>query len=167
MIQKLNNVEAIVAVDKNFGLAKENTIPWKSKKDMEFFKRKTIYNIVIMGSKTLFSLPNGIPLKDRLNIVITRNKDKYLKKYEKYNNLLFVDENEIVNFLFNNNYENKTIFIIVGLQIYNLLLPYCSRIWLTKIKQNYDCDLIFDYDISTFESTIEYDNEELEIIQLN
>jgi hypothetical protein len=49
MIQKLNNVEAIVAVDKNFGLAKENTIPWKSKKDMEFFKRKTIYNIVIMG----------------------------------------------------------------------------------------------------------------------
>jgi dihydrofolate reductase len=90
-----------------------------------------------------------------------------LKIYEKYNNLLFVDENEIVKFLFNNNYKNKKIFIIGGLQIYKLLLPYCSRIWLTKIKQNYDCDLIFDYDISTFESTIEYDNEELEIIQLN
>jgi dihydrofolate reductase len=167
MIQKLNNVEGLVAIDNNFGLAKENTIPWKSKKDMSFFKEKTINNIVVMGSKTLLSLPNSIPLKDRLNIVITRNKDKYLKIYEKYNNLLFVDENEIVKFLFNNNYKNKKIFIIGGLQIYKLLLPYCSRIWLTKIKQNYDCDLIFDYDISTFESTIEYDNEELEIIQLN
>jgi dihydrofolate reductase len=167
MIQKLNNVEGLVAIDNNFGLAKENTIPWKSKKDMAFFKEKTINNIVVMGSKTLLSLPNSIPLKDRLNIVITRNKDKYLKIYEKYNNLLFVDENEIVKFLFNNNYKNKKIFIIGGLQIYKLLLPYCSRIWLTKIKQNYDCDLIFDYDISTFESTIEYDNEELEIIQLN
>ena len=167
MIQKLNNVEGLVAIDNNFGLAKENTIPWKSKKDMAFFKEKTINNIVVMGSKTLLSLPNSIPLKDRLNIVITRNKDKYLKIYEKYDNLLFVDENEIVKFLFNNNYKNKKIFIIGGLQIYKLLLPYCSRIWLTKIKQNYDCDLIFDYDISTFESTIEYDNEELEIIQLN
>jgi dihydrofolate reductase len=167
MIQKLNNVEGLVAIDNNFGLAKENTIPWKSKKDMSFFKEKTINNIVVMGSKTLLSLPNSIPLKDRLNIVITRNKDKYLKIYEKYNNLLFVDENEIVKFLFNNNYKNKKIFIIGGLQVYKLLLPYCSRIWLTKIKQNYDCDLIFDYDISTFESTIEYDNQELEIIQLN
>ena len=61
----------------------------------------------------------------------------------------------------------KQYLLLVLFSIYNLLLPYCSRIWLTKIKQNYDCDLIFDYDISTFESTIEYDNEELEIIQLN
>ena len=37
MIQKLNNVEVIIALDTNFGLAKENTIPWKCKKDMNFF----------------------------------------------------------------------------------------------------------------------------------
>ena len=78
MTIKINNVEAIIALDNNLGLAKDNIIPWKCKKDMEFFKRKTINNIVIMGFKTLISLPKEEPLKDRLNIVITRDKNKYL-----------------------------------------------------------------------------------------
>jgi dihydrofolate reductase len=163
---KINNVEAILALDNNLGLAKDNMIPWKCKKDMEFFKRKTINNIVIMGSKTLISLPKEEPLKDRLNIVITRDKNKYLKKYQKYNNLIFVDELEVIDFLNNNSYKNYTVFIIGGLQIYNLLIPYCSKIWLTKINKNYNCDLKFDYDLRMFNSTIEYDDDELQIIHL-
>ena len=52
-------------------LAKNDTIPWKSKTDLNFFKSKTLNNTVIMGSKTLLSLPNAMPLKNRTNIVIT------------------------------------------------------------------------------------------------
>ena len=77
----LPNVQAILAVDSQFGLAKDGKIPWKNKTDLQFFKNKTINNIVIMGSKTLLSLPNSKPLPNRFNIVITNDPEKYLKNY--------------------------------------------------------------------------------------
>lgn len=64
------------------------------------------------------------------------------------------------------NYKNKKIFIIGGNQIYNQLLPYCSTIWLTKLKENYNCDLIFSYDISTYNKEVIYEDNELEIMLL-
>lgn len=161
MSNRLNNVEAILAVDLNNGLAKEGIIPWKSKKDLQFFKDKTTNNVVIMGSKTLLSLPKSQPLKNRINIVLTNN-DKYSKIYEKYDNIFFVNEINVVNML-ENLYKNKTIFIIGGNQVYNMLLPYCSKIWLTTIKSNYDCDLCFNYDISIYTKEVVYEDEELEI----
>lgn len=173
----MNNIEAIVAIYNNYGLAKNGQIPWKSKTDMIFFKQKIINNIVIMGSKTLLSLPKGKPLIDRLNIVVTRDTNKYLN--EKYDNLLFVDEITLLDFI---HHPNKHIqlnshkylkndykmYIIGGQQIYNLLYKYCSTIWLTKIKANYECDLIFSKEIlvSFNTSIVEYENDELEIIKL-
>jgi dihydrofolate reductase len=175
----MTNIEAIVAVDQNFGLAKNGQIPWKSKTDMTFFKQKTINNVVVMGSKTLLSLPKGAPLKDRLNIILT---NKYLneKKSEKTNdNLLYFNELEMLAFLQKPEkyiqqdqykYLNKdyTIFIIGGKQIYDLLCNQCSTIWITKIKADYKCDLIFSKDIldSFSVSVIELEDDELEIIKL-
>lgn len=159
---KLKNIEAILAVDLNNGLAKDGIIPWKSKKDLKFFMDKTINNVVVMGSKTLLSLPKSEPLKNRINIVITNICDKYCKLYKNYDNIFFVNGNTIMHTL-KNLYKNKTIFIIGGNQIYNMLLPYCSKIWLTTIKSNYDCDLFFNYDISIYTKDIVYEDEELEI----
>jgi dihydrofolate reductase len=166
MSLKIENVEAILAVDENFGLAKNGKIPWKSSKDMFFFKNKTLNNVVVMGSKTLLSLPNSQPLKNRINIVVTNNYEKYFKLYYKYDNIFFFDIEEVIKIL-KQCYKDKIIFIIGGNQLYNTLLPYCSTIWLTKIKANYECDLIFNYDISNFEKTIIENDSELEIIQLN
>jgi dihydrofolate reductase len=68
------NMEAIYAIDSNNGLSKNGIIPWKSKKDMIFFMNKTKNNVVIMGNNTYFSLPIEVrPLRNRLNIVLTRN----------------------------------------------------------------------------------------------
>lgn len=165
MSLKLENVEAILAVDLNNGLAKEGNIPWKSKRDLQFFKDKTVNNVVVMGSKTLLSLPKSEPLKNRINIVLTNN-DKYSKLYENYDNIFFVNEINVVN-IFKYLYKNKKIFIIGGNQIYNMLLPYCSKIWITKIKKNYDCDLCFTYDISIYTKEVVYEDEELEITCLH
>ena len=67
-------MEAILATDMSGGLSKDDLIPWKSKKDMQFFYQKTKNNIVIMGRSTYFSLPKNIrPLKNRLNIVLTKD----------------------------------------------------------------------------------------------
>ena len=160
---KLANVEAILAVDSKNGLARNGKIPWKSKTDMLFFKNKTLEHTVIMGSKTLFSLPNAKPLKNRTNIIITTNKEKYSNLYN-HNELIFFDLDQTVQFMKIN--PNTKFFIIGGNEIYNLLLPYCSTIWLTKIKQNYDCDLIFDFNISTYTKEIVYQDTDLEIMCL-
>ena len=175
----MTNIEAIVAVDQNYGLAKNGQIPWKSKTDMTFFKQKTINNVVVMGSKTLLSLPKSAPLKDRLNIVLT---NKYLneKNSEQTNdNLLYFNELELLAFLQkpekyiqDNKYKylNKdyTIFIIGGKQIYDIFCKSCSTIWITKIKADYKCDLIFSKEIlnSFCNSVTEMDDDELEIIKL-
>ena len=173
----MNNIEAIVAVDNNYGIAKNGQIPWKSITDMRFFKQKTINNIVIMGFKTFLSLPKEKPLIDRLNIVITHNTNKYVN--EKYDNLLFLDEITLLDFIHNSNkyvlldnhkYLNNDykMYIIGGQQIYNLLYKYCSTFWITKIKANYECDLFFSKEIVEIFNTIivEYENDELEICKL-
>jgi len=160
---KLQNVEAILAIDSENGLAKGGQIPWKSKTDMKFFKTKTINNFVVMGSKTFFSLPNSEPLKNRTNIVITNDKEKYSKLY-KNSNLFFFDLEEVLR-LIKSDTKNK-FFIIGGNQIYDLFLPYCSVIWLTTIKQNYNCDLKFDLNkekLLNYKKEIIYDDDELEI----
>lgn len=166
MTLKIPNVSAILAVDEKFGLAKNNKIPWKSSKDMQFFRSKTINNVVVMGSKTFLSLPNSQPLKDRINLVVTNNSKKYYKLYSKYYNVLFIDRLQVIEIM-KCCYKDKTIFVIGGNQIYNLLLPYCSTIWLTKIKSNYECDLIFSYDMSTYKQTLVEEDDELAIIKLH
>jgi dihydrofolate reductase len=133
-------MEAIVAVDEHFGLAKDGAIPWKNKEDMKFFKDKTIDNIVVMGSNTLLSLPNRAPLANRFNIVLTNNKDKFVHGYLAYGNIVFYNYTELLDYI-HNVQTNKTIYVIGGKQIYDLLLPLCNKIWLSIIPGNYHCDI--------------------------
>lgn len=154
----LFSFEAIVAVDQKFGLAKNGQIPWKSKTDMNFFKTITTNNIVVMGSKTLLSLRNANPLPNRLNIILTRDPSKFANddKYKDLDNILFLDEIMFKSFVkdpsvlikeeYNKFLKNDPkIFIIGGEQIYKAYCNICSTIWLTKIKANYECDLIFSF----------------------
>ena len=166
-------IEAIVAVDLKNGIAKDGKIPWKSKTDMKFFREQTTGSIIIMGSTTLLSLPNAMPLPNRLNIVVTRTPSKFTcyPKYSQLDNLLFWDDDTLFKFLnnqdLNKNLINsyKKIFVIGGQQIYNLLLPFCSSIWVTTIKSDYDCDLLLTIDRS--EAKIYYEDDEIQITQLS
>ena len=178
----MTNIEAIVAVDEAYGLAKNGQIPWKSKTDMAFFKQKTINNVVVMGSVTLLSLPKSAPLKDRLNIVLTRNGNQFSNKNVKEqinDNIIFVDELTLLAILktpreyiqadkykfLNKDY---TIYIIGGKQIYDMYCGQCSAIWITKIKANYKCDLIFSNEIlgSFVNKNLEYEDDEMNIVKL-
>ena len=175
--------EAIVATDQCFGLAKNGQIPWKSKTDMNFFKTTTTNNIVVMGSKTLISLRNAMPLPNRLNIVLTRDTSRFINdtKYKELDNIIFINETDLDNFLKDPNVlikaEHKkylkndpTIFIIGGEQIYSKYCYICSTIWLTKIKANYECDLIFSYNNVLFNPeqynyNVYYEDDELQIMR--
>ncbi len=65
----------IVAADKNWGIGKKNELLVSIPADMKMFREETTGKVVVMGRKTLESFPNGLPLKNRTNIVITGNKE--------------------------------------------------------------------------------------------
>ena len=168
MFESSLEIEAIVAVDSKNGIAKDGKIPWKSKTDMKFFKEKTTGSIIIMGSTTLESLPNAMPLPNRINIVVTRTPAKFTcyPKYSQLDNIFFWDEATLFEFLTNPDSDNhKKVFVIGGQQIYNLCMPFCSAIWLTKIKMDYNCDLHFPFlDTNININNIHYEDDELQII---
>ena len=68
-------MNVIVAADKNWGIGKDNKLLVSIPADMKMFREETSGKVVVMGRKTLESFPNGLPLKNRTNIVITKNKD--------------------------------------------------------------------------------------------
>lgn len=165
-------MEAIYAVDINNGLSKDGMIPWSSKKDLKFFMNITMNNIVIMGKKTYFSLPNNYrPLKKRLNIVLTSNPKNYFNKNEKNQELIITSDYNIFKKImlnketFNKNYpflkKDFKIFFIGGKTIYEQFIPLCHRVWVTTIKKAYFCDLFFHYDYSKHykEEIIDEDDE--------
>lgn len=117
----------IVCVDENFNIGLNNKLLFSIKRDMEFFKSKTLSNVVIMGRKTLQSLPNSAPLKNRTNIIMTSN--------DNFDGCICVND---INALFDllKCYKTKDIYVIGGEQIYNLLLPYCEIAYVTKVYTN-------------------------------
>ena len=170
-------MEAILATDINFGISKDGKIPWKSKKDMSFFFNKTKNNVVIMGKNTYFSLPEEFrPLKNRLNIVLTKNPYQYTNNIEsEYANIFFTNDEKIYLFIESNRQKtlesfpflssNFKIFIIGGKQIYEKYIPLCSTVWVTTIKKNYSCDLFFKYEYKQqFKDEIVEEDDELKII---
>ena len=72
-------MKAIVAADRNWGIGYQNRLLVSIPSDMKFFRQTTTGHVVVMGRKTLESFPNGLPLKNRTNIVLTANKDYAVK----------------------------------------------------------------------------------------
>lgn len=158
-------IEAIFAVDINNGLAKSGYIPWNIKKDIEFFREKTINNIVVMGSKTFLSLPNSQPLKNRFNIVVTNNPHKYSNMYfARTSKVVFVTLPQCIDFL--QKYSNEKIFVIGGNETFKMLSKYCEAIWLTTVKKSYECDLQLDINVDNYSKECVYEDEDIIINRL-
>lgn len=126
----------IVAVDKNWAIGKNNKMMWSIPADMRFFREKTTGHVIVMGRKTLESFPNGLPLKQRTNIVLTANQDYRVKGAMVVNTM-----DELLERL--RAYEPQDIFVIGGESIYRQLLPYCDTAYITKIDHAYDADTYF------------------------
>ena len=125
----------IVAVDKNWGIGKDNKLLISLKEDMKFFREKTKDTVVIMGRKTLESFPNGKPLKNRVNIVLTLNPN--------YINDEVIVARSIQEAINKAKEYNKEIFVIGGAKIYKEMLKFCNVAYVTKINKIFDADTFF------------------------
>ncbi len=150
-------MKMIVAVDSNWAIGYEGKLLARNKEDMKFFKETTINNIVIMGRKTLESFPGGNPLKDRDNIVITRD-DSYIKDgvYIAHSVKEAVDIAEDIN------KDNREVYVIGGASIYEQMLDLCDEIFVTKMDYEYTADTYFPNLDEDSRFTVSYTSEDKE-----
>lgn len=133
----------IACFNKKRVLGKDGHLIWRIKNDLANFKRQTLNNVVIMGRKTFESLPNQEPLKNRINIIITSNKEFCIDP--KYDNVYIVysinDAVELCNALF----DDKEIFVIGGESIYRQFMDsgLVAEMRLTIVNDEADGDVFF------------------------
>ena len=126
----------IVAVDKNWAIGKENKLLVSIPADMKFFRSTTTGKVVVMGRKTLESFPNGLPLKNRTNIVLTKDKN-----YKVKDAIIVHSIEEALEEL--KKYASEDVYVIGGDSIYAQMLPYCDTAHVTKIDFGYEADAWF------------------------
>ena len=147
----------IFAMDSQFGIGKDNQLPWgRIPADMEFFRTVTMRtrhgeypakpNVIIMGRKTWESLPSRFrPLPNRINAVITRNTPNTLMDEGclVYNSL----EQALLYCLTSEQYGD--VFVIGGGEIFRQTLtdPKLGEVFVTEITGDYRCDTFIDRDL--------------------
>ena len=119
-------MNVIVAADQNWGIGKDNKLLVSIPADMKMFREETSGKVVVMGRKTLESFPNGLPLKNRTNIVITKNKD-----YDAKGAIVVHSIEEALEEIKKYPTEDEQ------------MLPYCDVAHVTKIDFAYEADSHF------------------------
>ena len=124
-------ISAIVAVDKNWGIGFNGDLLEHIPEDLKHFKELTTGHVVIMGRKTWDSLPKK-PLPDRLNLIVSNQPREIL---ESLSVRISFEEAKARALAIGNDEEW---FIIGGGIIYEKFLPFCDRIYVTKIYKEHD-----------------------------
>lgn len=124
----------IVAKAKNNIIGKNNQLLWKLPDDLKRFKQMTTGHVIIMGRKTFESLGKVLP--NRKHIILTQNPDFKVEdeRVEVVHSMLQIQE-----YIEDKN-EN---FVIGGAMIYNLLMPYVQKMYVTEIKKDFEGDAFF------------------------
>lgn len=128
---------SILNADKKWGIGKRNGLLFNLPLDMKFFRDTTRGHTVCMGENTLLSFPGSKPLKDRLNIVLSKDNDY------KFDNVLCVHTFEDFLKEIKSRSQNEDVYIIGGASIYRQTLPYVDKVLLTKVNADGGAEVFF------------------------
>lgn len=134
-------ISIIVAIGKNGLIGNGNDLPWHYPEDLKYFKNVTMNKSVFMGYNTFLSIYNrlGKPLPNRTNYVLTYEDELPGDAIVVKNLNQFVKEQE------------EEVFCIGGKMIYQMVLPYADRLYITRVNKEYQGDVFFpSYDESKF-----------------
>ncbi|MDE6313724.1 MAG: dihydrofolate reductase [Lachnospiraceae bacterium] len=155
----------IVAVDKNWAIGKNNKLLVRIPSDQKCFRQETTGKVVVLGRKTLETFPNGLPLKNRTNIILSKDKNYKVKDAIVVHSL-----HELLEGL--KQYDSKDVYIIGGESVYREMLPYCDTAHVTKIDHSYDADTYFpnlddmeDWEITAVSEEQTYFDLEFEFVK--
>lgn len=124
----------IVAMAKNNVIGKNNTLIWHLPEDLKRFKNLTTEKTIIMGRKTFESLGRVLP--NRKHVILTQNKDFTV---EDEHVKIIHDINDIEEYITS----REECFVIGGGVIYDLLLPRCTKLYITQINYEFQGDTYF------------------------
>lgn len=122
-------ISAIVAVDNDWGIGFNGDLLEHIPADLKYFKQLTSGYTVVMGTNTWNSLPKK-PLANRSNIIISSAQRLIMCQ-----NTLRLHMEDIIEYF---KYTKDEIFIIGGGSIYKQLLPYCEKVYVTKINKSHE-----------------------------
>ena len=100
------------------------------------FRNETTGKVIVLGRKTLETFPNGLPLKNRTNIILSGNRD-----YKVKDAIIAHNDEELFEVL--KSYDSDDIYIIGGESVYKRYYRYCDTAIITKINQTYESDAFF------------------------
>lgn len=126
----------IVAVDRHWAIGRRGQLLVNIPADKQFFRQVTTGKVVIMGRKTLESLPGGMPLPNRKNIVLSRDP-----AYKVKGAIVCHSVEEALREVEKTRPED--IFVIGGESVYRQFLPYCAEALVTWIDYAYEADTYF------------------------
>lgn len=143
----------IVAVDNNWAIGNRGELLVRIPNDHKHFREETTGKVVVLGRKTLQTFPQGLPLKNRTNIILSRDENFSVKDAVTVHSV-----EELFEEL--KNYPTEDVYVIGGESVYRELLPYCDVAHITKIDKEYEADTWFpDLDLDP-EWEITADSEE-------
>lgn len=158
-------MNCIVAVDKNWGIGKDNDLLVHLPGDLKYYKSKTIERVIVIGRKTLESFPGSKPLPKRTNIVLTGNPD-----YVNDSCIVCCGVEELEREI--EKYDDENIFISGGEMIYKLFAKKCKNVYVTKIFDVFDADKHFpnmdedeNYRITWESEVFEENNTEYQFVK--
>lgn len=125
-------MKLLFAVDRNFAIGFQGDMLFHIPEDLRRFRRLTSDNIVVMGRKTLESLPGGRPLPNRTNIVLTRNPDYVRDDLHVVHDIAQLDK--LLHAL--TAAEKRTVFLIGGGDLVRQLIDRCDEASITMLDRS-------------------------------
>ena len=126
----------IVAVDENWAIGNKNELLIRIPADHKMFRQETTGKVIVLGRKTLETFPQGLPLKNRTNIILSSNPEYKVKDAAVVHSV-----EELLKEL--EQYNTEDVYIVGGESIYRQMLPYCAVAHVTKIDYAYTADAFF------------------------
>ena len=144
----------IAAVDSNWAIGNKERLLVSIPNDHKHFREETTGKVVVLGRKTLQTFPQGLPLKNRTNIILSRDRNDEVKDA-----LVVHSVEELLEEL--KKYNEEDVYVIGGESVYRQLLPYCRTAHITKIDHSYEADAFFPDLDSDPEWEITADSDEM------
>lgn len=126
----------IVAVDSQWAIGNGGDLLIRIPNDHKMFRQETMGKVVVLGRKTLDTFPQGLPLKNRTNVILSSNPD-----YQVKDGIVAHSLEELFKEL--EKYKSEDVYVIGGDSVYRQMLPYCDVAHVTKIDHAYEADAYF------------------------
>lgn len=128
---------SILNCDNKYGIGKKNGLLFNLPLDMKYFRETTKGHVVAMGENTLLSFPGSKPLKNRTNIVLSKDIN------HEYEGVINVHDFDAFVKMIQKIGKEEDVFIIGGASIYRQTLPYVDMVYLTKVDADGEAEVFF------------------------